>query len=142
VPASVGPLPLDEGLGEQARARVVGETQTAGHSEGIPFLRGAAANEAVELTDAAPVLRARQPVEDGLRGGHGSRLTRWHPELHERDEPPVRARPFWVGPDAEAAVGLLTRQEGPNPRPLEDLRLVLGPVLAENVASRQQADGR
>ena len=84
---------------------------------------------------------AGQPVEHGLGGSERGR-TGGNPELDERDEPPVRARPLLVRMRAEAAVRLLPVEERSNDRARED-RLRIGlELFAEDVSPRQERDRR
>ena len=122
VPAAVRPLPLDERLGEQPDARIVGKPEPAADREGVSLLRAAPADEPVDRLDPFPVALSGQPREHGLGGGDAAGLAGGDAQLDERDEPPVRAAPLAVDVDAEAPVGLLSREERPYLRPFEDVR--------------------
>ena len=97
VPAAVGPLPLDQRLGEQLDARIVREAEAGAHGQGVPLLRAAAPRQAVDDSDTATVARPCEPAEHGLGGRDAARLAGRHAELDERHEPPVRPGPLGVG---------------------------------------------
>ena len=113
VPAAVRPLPLDERLREQPDARVVGKPEPAADRERVPLLRAAPPHEAVDRADPGPVALAGEPREHGVGRGDAAGLAGRDAELDERDEPPVRAAPFAVDVDAEAAVGAAAPRAAP-----------------------------
>ena len=142
VPAAVRPLPLDERLREQPDARIVGEPEPAADRERVPLLRAAPPDEPVDRRDPAPVALPGQPREHGLGRGDAAGLAGGDAELDERDEPPVRAAPLGVDVDAEAAVGLLPREQRAYLRPFEDVGGLRRISLPEQVALRLEDDPR
>ena len=96
--------------------------------------------EAVDRLDPGAMTVAGQPAEHRLRGGEAARLAGGDAELDERDEAPVRAAPFAVDVDAEAAVSLLACQERLHLRPLEHARGLRRLRLIEQVTSCLEDD--
>ena len=86
--------------------------------------------------------RSGEPPEHGAGGRDAAWLAGRHAELDEGDQPPVRAAPFAVWVDAEAAVLLLSGEQRANLPALEHLRHLTWTNLAEQITLRSEPDAR
>ena len=141
VPAAIGPLPLAQRAREQLHPLVVRRPKPARHRDRVALLRRTAARAAFDHRHAIQTGRPREPGKHRLERRERPRLAGRYAELHERDEPPVRAAPLAVGMTAEAAVRLLPAEQSSDELAVEDAPLVVDRALAQEVAAREEPDG-
>jgi hypothetical protein len=122
--------------------RVAGPAEARRDGEGVPLLRSAPTGATVDHGNATQVAGVGQPAQHRVELLHRPWLARGNAELHERDEPPVGARPFRVRVTALVPMGEQLGDET-----TVDDRLVLTTnlrdrvVLTENLRAGEPADG-
>src|SRR5438132_10039712 len=121
VPSSIGPLPLDQRLGKLHDPRVFCETQPATYCQCVTLLRRTSPIPSIDLGNIAEMSLTEQPFQDKIRCLDCRPKSRRYSELDERDETPVRARPFLVGMDPETTISLLPRTESLHNGPVRNL---------------------
>src|SRR3989454_2321699 len=123
VPSSIRPLPLDQRLGKIHHTRVLRETQSATHCQCVTLLRRTSPIPSIDLGNIAEMSLTEQPFQDKIRCLDCRPKSRRYSELDERDETPVRARPFLVGMDPETTISLLPREKSLHDRPVRNFFL-------------------
>jgi hypothetical protein len=101
-----------------------------------------AARQAVDDSDVQPVIVTRKPVEDRLGGCDTWVVPGRDLQLDEGCQAPERTRPLAIGVDAETAVRLLPGEESAYFVALNDLILLVLGFFIEQLALRDEANGR
>src|SRR2546425_3283723 len=123
IPSSIRPLPLDQRLGKLHDPRVFCETQPATYCQRVTLLRRTSPIPSIDLGNIAKMSLTQQPLQDKIRCLDRRPKSRRYSEFDERNETPVRARPFLVGMHPETTIGPLPREKSLHDRPVRNVFL-------------------